>query len=88
MRKNVPIANTPAPGASESLGDCRSETNSHPPGLSYRAARSRVLDEFERRYVAQLLSEAHGNVALAARRGQMDRTYLIKLIRRHGLRSR
>ena len=54
----------------------------------YKVARSGVLEDFERCYVTRLLSDAGGNVALAARRAQMDRTYLIKLIQRHGLRPR
>ena len=55
-------------------------------GLPYKEARRLVLDEFEGRYVAHLLQAADGNVASAARRGGMDRTYLIKLLQRHGLR--
>jgi transcriptional regulator with GAF, ATPase, and Fis domain len=54
--------------------------------LPYKEARRQVLDEFEGRYVAHLLKAADGNVASAARRGGMDRTYLIKLLQRHGLR--
>jgi len=54
--------------------------------LPYKEARRLVLDEFEGRYVAHLLESADGNVASAARRGGMDRTYLIKLLQRHGLR--
>jgi DNA-binding NtrC family response regulator len=54
--------------------------------LPYKAARRQVLDEFEARYLAHLLEAAQGNVANAARRGGMDRTYLIKLLQRHGLR--
>jgi DNA-binding NtrC family response regulator len=56
--------------------------------LSYKEARRTVLEDFERRYLAQLLADAGGNVALAARKAQMDRTYLIKLVQRHGIRSR
>ena len=54
--------------------------------LPYKEARRQVLDEFEGRYVAHLLEAADGNVASAARRGGMDRTYLIKLLQRHGIR--
>ncbi len=56
--------------------------------LSYKDARSRVLEDFEKRYLTQLVADAGGNVALAARRAQMDRTYLIKLIQKHGLRAK
>lgn len=80
MPKNDQVAASQARSSSESA--C-----SRSAAQSYKQARNRVLEEFERRFVSQLLAEAKGNVALAARHGQMDRTYLIKLIRRHGLRS-
>jgi len=57
-------------------------------GLSYKDARRTVLEAFELRYVTHLLAAANGNVAAAARTAQMDRTYLIKLVQRHGLRTR
>jgi DNA-binding NtrC family response regulator len=57
-------------------------------GLPYKDARQRVLESFERRYLKHLLEASGGNVAQAARTAQMDRTYLIKLIQRHALRSR
>ncbi len=55
-------------------------------GLSYKDARSRVLGDFEHRYLARLLERASGNVSEAARIARMDRTYLIKLLARHGLK--
>ncbi|HEX5101910.1 MAG TPA: sigma 54-interacting transcriptional regulator [Polyangiaceae bacterium] len=54
-------------------------------GMSYKDARRTVLDAFEARFLKQLLELTAGNVAAAARRAQMDRTYLIKLLQRHGL---
>jgi len=45
-----------------------------------------VLDAFELRYLKQLLETAQGNVSLAARTARMDRSYLIKLLQKHGLR--
>jgi len=56
--------------------------------LSYKDARRSVLESFELRYVTRLLTATGGNVAAAARQAQMDRTYLIKLVQRHGLRTR
>jgi two-component system, NtrC family, response regulator GlrR len=55
-------------------------------GQPYQQARDRVLAEFERRYVEQLLRAHHGNVSAAARASGIDRTYLHRLMRRHGLR--
>ena len=54
---------------------------------SYREARSRVEDEFERRYVAWLLARHGGNLSAAARAVQMDRKHLHVLARKHGLRG-
>jgi len=56
--------------------------------LPYKDARRLLLDGFEHRYLKQLLEATQGNVAMAARKAQMDRTYLIKLIQRHAVRPR
>ncbi|MFZ5889521.1 MAG: sigma 54-interacting transcriptional regulator [Myxococcota bacterium] len=56
--------------------------------LPYKDARRILLDQFEKRYLKHIIEASRGNVAMAARRAQMDRTYLIKLIQRHALRPR
>jgi DNA-binding NtrC family response regulator len=56
-------------------------------GLPYKAARNVVLERFEAEYLARLLADTNGNVSLAARRAQMDRSYLIKLLQRHRLKA-
>jgi len=55
-------------------------------GKSYAEARAEVLSAFEQRYLAELLTNAQGNVSGAARRASMDRSYLIKLLEKHGLK--
>jgi transcriptional regulator with GAF, ATPase, and Fis domain len=57
------------------------------PGLSYREQRARVEEAFERRYVAWLLGRHDGNVSAAAREADMDRKYLYKLAKKHGLKE-
>jgi DNA-binding NtrC family response regulator len=52
----------------------------------YSDARSEVLSAFEKRYLARLLEGTQGNVSGAARRASMDRSYLIKLLEKHGLK--
>ena len=54
---------------------------------SYREARTRVEDEFERRYVAWLLARHGGNLSAAARAVQMDRKHLHVLARKQGRRG-
>ena len=54
--------------------------------LSYRDAKRRATDEFERRYVEHLLEKSSGNVRQAARDAQMDCSYLMELIKRHRLK--
>jgi two-component system response regulator GlrR len=54
--------------------------------VSYDVARRQALDVFERDYVTQLLARAEGNVAAAARAADVNRAYLHRLLRRHGLR--
>ncbi len=55
-------------------------------GRPYKDARAAVLHEFERRYLADALDRAKGNVAQAARQCAMDRSHLWDLLRRHELR--
>ena len=54
--------------------------------LSYKPARDGVLRAFEARYVAHILAAAEGNIARAARDADMDRSHLMDLMRRLGLR--
>jgi DNA-binding NtrC family response regulator len=57
------------------------------PQHSYRQTRERWEAEFERRYVTWLLGRHDGNVSSAAREADMDRKYLHKLAKKHGLRG-
>jgi DNA-binding NtrC family response regulator len=52
----------------------------------YRAARADALAAFERTYLRKLIDAAGGNASAAARTANMDRPYLLSLLRRHGLR--
>ena len=53
---------------------------------SYRDARAAALDRFERAYGAALVARCGKNASEAARIAQMDRNYLVALLRKHGLR--
>ncbi len=53
----------------------------------YNEARTQVLASFERIYLRQLYDRCEGNVSKAARQAQMDRSYLISLLRKHNIRG-
>jgi DNA-binding NtrC family response regulator len=57
-----------------------------PRPLAYKDARKLVLDEFEARYARDLLARAGGNVSQAARDARMNRSYLIELLHKHGIK--
>jgi len=53
--------------------------------LPFRHAKNRASSEWERRYLSELLLANGGNISAAARAGQMNRSHLSELLRRHGL---
>ncbi len=53
---------------------------------SYRDTRAEWEADFEQRYVRWLLARHEGNVSAAAREAEMDRKYLHKLAKKHGLK--
>ncbi|MEM9071917.1 MAG: sigma 54-interacting transcriptional regulator [Myxococcota bacterium] len=55
------------------------------PSLSYRETKARFEETFEKRYVSWLLDRHDGNISAAARAADMDRKYLHKLAKRHGV---
>ena len=54
--------------------------------MPYEVARRQAIDAFERAYVTSLLARSGDNVAQAARDAGVNRAYLHRLLRRHGLR--
>ena len=56
------------------------------PKLPYAEARRLALDDFERRYLRALLELHQGKVSQAASGADMDRVYLYRLLRRHGIK--
>ena len=75
-----------AMGHSE-LGRTREVELTSPGALaSYRDARAEALADFERAYLAGLIARCKENASQAARLAQMDRSYLLSLLKRHGLR--
>ncbi len=78
--EEIPFLNpggTPVPSVAE-LMDAAGQVN-------FYESRDRLLAEFERRYLNQLVQLAGGNISKAARMAGVDRTSLYRLLERHGL---
>ncbi|HEY3352991.1 MAG TPA: sigma 54-interacting transcriptional regulator [Polyangia bacterium] len=56
--------------------------------VPFKDAKNALTERFERRYLGALLTATAGNVSEAARRAGIDRVYLLKLLKRYGLRDR
>jgi DNA-binding NtrC family response regulator len=54
--------------------------------VPFRRAKDGLIESFERRYLEELLKWSQGNVSRAARKANLDRMYLHRLLQRHGLR--
>jgi DNA-binding NtrC family response regulator len=57
------------------------------PSVPFRDHKERWNDLFERRYLTWLLGRSEGNISKAARDADMDRKYLHKLLKKHGIVS-
>ena len=54
---------------------------------AFRLAKARAVAQFERAYLSHVLTKTSGNISLAARLSQKDRSALNKLVKKHGLLS-
>ncbi len=54
--------------------------------LPFKEAKERLVEGFERQYVAELLERHDGNLSRAASDAGLDRNYLARLAKKHGLR--
>jgi DNA-binding NtrC family response regulator len=52
----------------------------------FKVAKERLIADFERAYLAQLMSAAAGNVTHAARIAKIDRMYLHRLLQRYDMK--
>ncbi|WP_455387701.1 sigma-54 interaction domain-containing protein [Petrachloros mirabilis] len=52
---------------------------------SFQAMKTKVIEEFERAYLSELLSTHHGNISKAARAAKKERRAFQRLLQKHGL---
>jgi two-component system response regulator GlrR len=55
-------------------------------GVTYKDARAAMLADFDRRFLADLLGRAAGNVTLAARQAGKERRTLGRMLKKYGIR--
>lgn len=76
------LAEPDAPLHLQSLEPGQLPENTRP----FREARARSIAEFERRYQTTLLRRVGGNMSRASRESGKERSSLIRLVRKHGLK--
>jgi DNA-binding NtrC family response regulator len=81
-----PLAQLPAvpPGQAPAIA----AADAGEPLPPYKDQRAAVVRDFERGYLTRLMAQVAGNVSQAARIARMDRSHLIDLLHRHGLKDR
>ena len=52
---------------------------------TFKSAKAQAIADFEKAYLSRLLTKTCGNISLAARISQKDRSALNKLVKKHGL---
>jgi len=55
--------------------------------LPFKDAKERLIEGFERDYLKGLIERCEGNISRASREAGIDRVYLRKLLRKHGLEA-
>ncbi len=53
----------------------------------YNEARAHAIEDFEATYVRHLLAQTDGNISEAAKKAVMDRSYFMRIMKRHGIRT-
>ncbi|WP_407692889.1 sigma 54-interacting transcriptional regulator [Pyxidicoccus xibeiensis] len=74
----------------EALQDLESPDTERRPGavdldLPFKEAKEQLVEGFERDYLRNLLERCEGNISRASREANIDRVYLRKLLRKHGI---
>jgi transcriptional regulator with GAF, ATPase, and Fis domain len=64
-----------------------SSSNSVDTTKPFKDEKNRLIDDFERQYIKELLARNNGNVSKSAREADIERAYLQRLIKKYGLNT-
>jgi transcriptional regulator with GAF, ATPase, and Fis domain len=68
------------------MGNTSVDPSCDEPALAaFADAKAEAIEAFERRYLMAVLSQAGGNLSLAARMAGKERSRFCRLVRKHGL---
>jgi DNA-binding NtrC family response regulator len=78
----------PAPGLMTTNSDDPPELFTYTAGVHepFKVAKERLITDFERTYLEQLMAWAGGNVSRAARKAKIDRMHLHRLLQRYEIK--
>ncbi len=90
--ETVPETASSRPGPVVGADGARAHGSLVPSGLvdlevTFRDGKDRAIADYERAYVTALIRWAEGNLSRAARKANMDRMNLYRVLQRHGLRE-
>ena len=76
------LRGAPAPAAGAEGGGAAFD-----PSLPFKEEKARLVDDFERRYFAEVLRRNGGNITRSAREAGIERAYLQRLVKKFGLNA-
>lgn len=85
IRQAVVMAEEPVLNARELVIDTSIEESKSPAQVSFKIAKARVIEAFEREYLKEVLAAAGGNISRAARTARKDRRTFFALLKKHDL---
>ncbi len=79
----LPMTGAPAPVTPS--GPSEPSPPAAGPDLPFKEAKEQLVVAFERAYVERLMQKHDGNISAASREADIDRNYLYRLLKKHGL---
>jgi DNA-binding NtrC family response regulator len=87
VERAVSLGHLPGPGDFAMAAPAPAPRTTGWRGLPFKVAKDKLVAAFERDYLLDLVSRCAGNISRAAREAGIDRVYLHRLLKHHGLRA-